>query len=568
MVYNPFVIVEIWERDNSAVIAELPRRWDVQMNDPLNISGVGQVAVDFNDPVLDRNPGILGRGNWVKFWMGDGLGNGQYVGAFQIRRRRLRYIGEGDWLDQYYVLSGPQVHGIAIDVMVKHETQPPRQDASETRSYSWTSKEGPWYDPAEWATTIFSHGTWDSHITRARSGRTAKPDYKPNDWPDPNAEWIRATGGAEWQFFRRTYTAPAGGLLVKLFLTADEICAAAIDGDFVIKRDEYENGYESYSEYKTFLPEGEHQFAFMMRKKATPGGDGVDAMLVSLMSLKENGKPDAVLFHSNDSAGWKCHNGIPVPGWNQAQIFRSWWSEARDRHTQAWDSAQLIDIHPDFENDSDVNGAPWVIELSRTFRVGTKVPDGQAQLSEIGSFDVWVEIDNTPANFKWKAALARGTDKSASIVLEPGRNLSSWEVEEVDEIVNDATAHYEGGWVEYQASGSITDYGHREIAISLNQVGDDETAEIIASAHIERKKHARKRAGRADEIERDEDRQPVAAIIAVQGATPFLDFGTGDWVKGPSGTGVHARQRLLSLSLAEDNETGNLSFDPEFGVED
>lgn len=566
MAFNPFIIVEVWDRTNSMLIAELPRRWDVQGSDPLNIPGVGQVAVAMDDAVLDRHPTLLNMGNWVKFWLGDGLGNGEYIGAFQIRRRRLRFINTEEWRGLTRTVSGPMAHGLLLDFIVKHETQPPRSDSSETRSYAWTAKEGPWYDAADWNTDIISEGSWNTHITNARSGTVVKPLYKPIDWPDPSSDWIRGSGGADWQFFRRKYTIPSGGLLVKIFFSADEIGAVFLDGDAVIKRDEYENGYESFSEYKTFLPAGEHQFAILMRTKNTPGGDGIDALLFCVASLKTNGKVNEILFRSKDDANWECHATLPPPGWRQAQILISMIEEAQTRQVQAWDASQLLSLG--FNGDDDSHSDPWVIELSRSFRVGTKVLDAQSQLSEVGSFDVWIDYNASPTTFTVMAALARGSDLSNNMALEPGRNLIDWTVDEVDNITNDATVRYDGGWMSYQASTSITDNGSREVGIALGQVGDDETASIIAGSHVERRKHARKRAGASPDIERDEDSQPTAAFVAVQGTCPFLNFKTGDYLKVPGNTGVKSKQRLINLTYAEDNTTGYLSFDPEFIEED
>jgi hypothetical protein len=567
MPFNPTIIVEVWDRENSTLLAELPRRWDVTGSDPLNVAGMGTVSVSTEDAIFARQPTLFAWGNWVKYYLTDGLGNGAYIGAMQIRRRKRKFIGDNEWSDMVMSVSGPMVLGILSDMIVKHEVQPPREDASESRSYFWGSEEGEWYDGSQWSASIVSEGRWDSHITNPRSGTVSKPKYKPEDWPVPAAEWIHVSGGGAWQFYRTWIEVPDGGAMIKLFATADEIMAVWFAGDRVITRDEYEFGYKSFSEYKTYAPEGIYQVGILMRSKNTPGGDGVDAFLFAAVTLNDSGDPDVVLRKSNNTAAWEAHVGLPPPGWKQAEILRSWMSEAQSRHGQDWDSAQLLSVNFSADQATDQGfgeSRTWVIELSMSFRIGTTYLDGTAKLCEIGDFDLWVN----PDTFQLNAAKRRGRDASDNFALEPGRNLVGWEVDEVDTVINDITAKYDGGWVDYEAAGSADTYGHREAGISLGSVADDETAEVIASAHVERRKHARRRAGHAAEVERDEDSQPTAALVASPGSVPFIHYGTGWSIKAPLHTGVQGKQRLLSLSFSEDNVTGEVSFDPEFGEED
>jgi len=559
LVFKPYIAVEVYEDDGVTLIAELPRRWDISGSEPLNVPGVGQITISLDDPVLARHPGILSLGNWVKFYIGDGLGHGDYCTAFQIRQRKTRFRGSNEAADRLRTVSGPTPLALLDDFMVKHETQPPRQDASENRSYTWTAPPGEWYDASQWSDTLDSAGEWLDHITNARSGTVAKPLHKPVNWPAKHADWIRIIGGGEWQFFRTSYTIPSGGKLVKMYLTADEICRGFLDGDMVISRDETENGYESFGTYKTFLPAGTHYFSVLMRSKATPGGDGVDAFLFALCSLKTNGKVDQVLRTSSTGGAWVGHGGLPAPGWRQAEILRSQVFEAQARGNE---SANMLTV--DFTKNVDSTGASWTTEVSRSMRIGTSILDSQAQLSELGNFDVWVK----PHDFKLQAFIRKGADMSNSVTYEPGRNLLDWDVDENDRVKNTALVKYDGGWVEYSAPTSITNFGHREVLISLNSAADDETAAAIAGAHIERRKHARKRAGAAPEIDKNQDDQPTASVVLSPGAVPGIDYRAGTRLKVPSGTGVHAVQRIIGLTWAEDNETGLITIDPEFAEEE
>lgn len=561
LTFRPYIAVEVYEPDGLTLIAELPRRWNIQGSEPMNVPGVGQITLSLDDPVVGRHPEILDMNNWVKFYIGDGLGHGDYCHAFHVRQKNTKSRGQAEAADRLVTLSGPTPLALLDDFMIKHEVQPPRPDASESRSYTWTAPVGEWYDAADWAATIVSEGKWNDHVTNARSGTLAKPKYQPEGWPVSNAEWLRTSGGATWQFFRTYVDIPAGGLLVKLFATADETLRVFLDGDMVISRDEYENGYKSFSDYKTFLPEGRHYISIMMRKKGTPGGDGVDAFLFALCSLDGKGEPLATLRKSNDGGPWKAHNGLPVPGWKQAEILRSQVLEAQARGNE---SALMLTMDFTQSTSSAPESAAWVIEISKPMKIFTSILDSLQQLCEIGSFDVWVD----PANFHLKAWLKRGLDMSDSITYESGRNLLDWDVTEKDEIKNTALIKYDGGWVEYNATASQAAHGHREIGISLGSIGDDDTAQTIAGSHVERRRHARKRGGAAPEIDKNEDDQPTAAIALSPGTVGGIDYRTGSYLKVPRGTGVKAKQRCMGLTFAEDNDTGQVTIDPEFNEED
>lgn len=557
MSYNPFIIVEVLESDGETVICEPPRRWDVTGSDPLNLPGVCTLSLLRSDSVFTRHPGLLAMGHWVRYTLCDGLGAEKVVALMHIRNTKTKFVGAGEAGDYIRTVSGPTLHGTLKDFIVKHVTQPPRTDSPESRFFGWASPVDDWYEGADWDDTLTSEGEWRDHITDARSGTTEKPHRKPRHWPDKLAEWIHVDSGAQWQFYRDVITIPVDGKVVRWFLTADEVIRGFIDGDLVISRDEDESGYKSFGEYKVFLPEGDHQLAVMMRKKNTAGGDTIDAWLGTLWTVKTDGSLDTLIKRSNTT--WNVHDGLPAPGWKQAEILKVLVNEAKIRGNL---SATRLEL--DFTHLVDTRGDTWGGNYNKTFSIGASILDVQAQLSEMGDFDIYVN----PANFKIQAWKRRGSDKSDNIALEAGRNLIDWEVEENDNVGNKALVHYDGGWLMRTNTESVIDYGEREIAISLGSVADDDTAAAIADSHIETRKAARRRAGAAEEWNVDQDKQPVASIIPTRGATPFLDFGTGDSVKAPTHTGVHKKQRLAGLSFNEDNDTALLSFDPDFSEED
>jgi hypothetical protein len=204
--------------------------------------------------------------------------------------------------------------------------------------------------------------------------------------------------------------------------------------------------------------------------------------------------------------------------------------------------------------------------LNRGFKVGTTILDMQAQLSELGGFDVWVD----PRGYqkpRLECYKQRGTDRSASKTLSPGNNLLEWHQEENDDIINSLLVKYEGGWLnQVENAGSVASNGRREAGVELQQAQDDVTAETIAAAHIDTRKEARKKAKRQFMNLAWED-PGFGSLTWSPGHVPMLDFITGDWVSAPADTGGFSKYRILSLTINEDNETGELSWEPELSEE-
>jgi hypothetical protein len=156
----------------------------------------------------------------------------------------------------------------------------------------------------------------------------------------------------------------------------------------------------------------------------------------------------------------------------------------------------------------------------------------------------------------------RGKNKAHSITLEPGRNLLSWEVDEVDDAKNTFLLQYEGGWTEYKDRRSVKAYGgEREAFVSLGNTKHETEAKNLMRRAARGVASAVQRAGTSDLRSMKQD-QPNGGLIAVAGARPFLDFGVGDTVKAPNSSGDLVPHRVLSLSLNEDDE-GNVTYDPE-----
>ncbi len=122
----------------------------VSWQDALNTPGSGEFSIPTNDELLSAYPTLLAWKNVVKFWMGSTC-----VMAYMIRNRKTTYVTSDEWSGMVIVVSGPSVLYWLKDFIVRHDGEP-RPDSPSTRYYSWASKPGPWYDPADWVEPINS----------------------------------------------------------------------------------------------------------------------------------------------------------------------------------------------------------------------------------------------------------------------------------------------------------------------------------------------------------------------------------------------------------------------------
>ena len=106
-----------------------------------------------------------------------------------------------------------------------------------------------------------------------------------------------------------------------------------------------------------------------------------------------------------------------------------------------------------------------------------------------------------------------------------------------------------GGWAEAFDTASIVANGRREATISLGAVQSYEEAQRIAAEQLSI--YAASRA------------QIIADIEPVSNAdTPYLGFNLGDTVTVPDAAGDPSQQRVLAVTVAEDDD-GNLTYAPE-----
>lgn len=520
-------------------ITEIPRRKGVSCSEPLNTPGTGQLTISRNDPILqayrDQNIDILKFGNIVQFWLGS-----KCVSGIRIKQKAVRFVGSAEALDLAIQVSGPTVHHMLDDFIVRHDGIP-RPTSDNTRSYSWASRPGEWYNEADW-----------DHPVRQwtlKNPPTPEKRKNPKKWRVPSAKWISFRGG--WKYFRETLVI-ADPHLYRFYASADEWFKLYINGEEILSDRHREIGYKSYVECDQYLEPGRYTIGVQVRARKSGRGDGWDLFLFGVCKVnKKNRRILPPVLVSNDR--WKAHKGNPPPGWNRAQVLRSMIAEAKARGVHA-----ALNLTVGFGEAADTGGKPWTDRFNEEVDVGGPVLEAQAKLSEGDNFDVWID----PATLTVKAWNFRGKNRSASIALMPGVNLMDYETTETDEVKNSVLIQYEKGWTETRLASSQQYYGTRETYAELGNIKNDETALRIMNQVLRGIGRSNKESGTGDIKNTPED-VPTGSIIPVEGMFPMVDYETGDIISALNADADMVPHRVMNLTLTEDDQ-GQLSFDGEF----
>lgn len=560
-----FLRVEVYDRDATTLITEVRRRTACEGVESLNTPGMGSLSVPLNDPLLRAYSGLLRAGRFVKFWLGDTC-----ISGFRIQNKTSVWVSSGEFAGMVQTVSGPTVHYLLNDMVVHHDFWPPRPDSPDTRYYSWASHQGAgadrWHDPDDWDAPINADSQEDPPGHSKRPPKKRAKYGQPKKWPDPDSLWVWMSSDADKneggydpprpvagrKYYRKNFRIKQDGTAVRLYVTSDHQATVYVDGDEVIHKDSKgDKGYRTFTKANLILNAGVHNIAIFVRSRNSPSGDGTDAMMFTMYNVGEDGKRDDVILRSDRT--WQAYYGRGVPGWHRAQVLKNSIQEARDRGNTAADLLTL-----GFDGLTDSEGKAWTDRFNQEIQIGTSGLDLQAQLSESGKFDVWVD----PEDLTLHAYKRRGKNRSASVALTPGVNLLDYAAEQQDEIGNYFLTQFDGGFTTVEARGSQRTYGVRETYVELGGAKDEDTAKDIVRGAIAAFRDFRSRSGAPGVVLHARRSGRSGSLVAVPGMYPFLDFNVGDIISSPDEDGRQVPQRVLSLAFKEDSD-GQLTFDPD-----
>lgn len=205
----------------------------------------------------------------------------------------------------------------------------------------------------------------------------------------------------------------------------------------------------------------------------------------------------------------------------------------------------LADVTLDFSGSAQTGSGAWPTSYSYLATHGTSL------LTVIEDFAIagWAEVWLTPAG-QLRARVRRGTDKTSSVVLWPGRHLASQVIQRGGPLRSAVLWAWDEEVGASVDSTAVTAFGRRETFKTIPMAANPATRDQLILA--------------LRNLAKTPDGAVTVQVVPGPGVTPYVDFDLGDDVKaaGPSG----AMESLRVISMAASERDGRLEFVPTLGT--
>jgi hypothetical protein len=190
----------------------------------------------------------------------------------------------------------------------------------------------------------------------------------------------------------------------------------------------------------------------------------------------------------------------------------------------------------------------WTTEADLTLKVGFTLLTVLDDMVDLGH-DIWLN----PVTLRLDAWESRGTDRSATVLLDTGVNLARFTSTVERPIKTVAVVRTKDGWLR-AADNTLRDAnGWRETFLEYGNTASEDAARRNALRVLARTGKTQVAASGVE-------------VAVVTGAVPYVNFDVGDVVSiaNPAGSGLPGKARILSIALKE--EGGGVSFQPELEI--
>lgn len=520
------VTVTVYDSTGGGVpLATLERVWGVQWKDELNGPGVGQFTIHGAD--AQATQALLKDRNIVKF---------SYAGADRfamvIRGRRRVHVSQQEQAGELITVSGPGVASMLTAGVVFPEYGTLRR-SGDSRAFSYGSRQSEWYIASEWAAPVASAASSDIRTPQIVG------------WPaeSMSASWIWPTDGTlnvplgSIAFFRREFTLTAE-MAVVLFTTGDDGMELKLDGETIIPIASVESrSWKVTKRFETVLSAGVHLLAGRVNNNTV--FDSPAGLLLALHQLDVDGEPVEPPVLVTDTT-WLSRPGPSVPGWSKANVIRKLIIENRDTYGVESLTSMALGIL----SATDANGQPWEgnVDSDRSFPVGTSLLEVLTQLSEAGGFDWHAAPDMILRAYKSRGAVR-------SVALQKAVNLLGHETTSTSLRATRLLTRTRHGWLDVSNDPAEAASGTHYDFLSLGEVEDDVTALAISRTALAT--YAYPQTAHTTEV------------AVLPGAVPYVDYGVGDRVQGPSEWGGQVQLKIRALTMTMDRD-GRMRPVPEF----
>lgn len=266
--------------------------------------------------------------------------------------------------------------------------------------------------------------------------------------------------------------------------------------------------------------------------------DNTAGFILTGLEVNDNGKETDVVVRTNTN--WQVSSTEPY--WRPAMILRELIEEATARGVYRFGGYTF-----GYTISAPSSGS-WTTEVDLTLKVGAALSTVLDDMVDLGH-DFWVN----PSTLEIEAWESRGTDRSATVLLDTGVNLISYSTQIERPLKTVALVRTKDGWLQ-AANNTLRDTnGWREVFLEYGSTRSEDVARRSAQRHLAR-------TGKTQVVTSGVD------VAVVTGAVPYVDFDVADVVSvpNPTGDGSLSKARVLSISLSETD--GTLRFAPELEV--
>lgn len=529
----------LYRPENPAEVVEvLGNRFAPTALEQLNDDGGGGFKIHAHDPKIDPaqggDPTLLNYGNIFRV-----LVDGKVVQCCEITGRKLTLVSEGEEAGLVWEITGIGYGANTMRNAVVYPELGLKKASLDTRYFSFAAKTGTWYHPIDWVEPAQVVQQSDNDPSSPWSG---SPYPWPLEWPEALEEawwlWDRVQTKPDGSapvgdvYFRAEFTITQPHVTLTLIMTVDDLAWAFVDGQQILSIESVLSWQKTF-QATVDVDAGTHVFGIRARNLRSRAG-----VLFGLSYQVTSDDAPTWLIKSGVSGGVKMFAyPSPAPGWTAAEVLRNLLTEAQARNVQGADNLSL-----GFTDTTDTSGNTWATPLDWSFGVGTKYREVLEQIS--ANSNDWT-FD--PVTLQLKMWPLRGVDRTVQaeqepVYLRPALNVTSAEMEGTAEIANWLLVKSTDGWSEVSDSGtSISSYGRREDFLSSGSTVDASASAQAAAQLVSSAKP---------------DETLTIAIVAVEGATPWFDFGVGDWVFAADADGSMSKRRVMSIAVEEDEDTG------------
>jgi hypothetical protein len=267
--------------------------------------------------------------------------------------------------------------------------------------------------------------------------------------------------------------------------------------------------------------------------------DNTAGFILTGIEVDSDGKEtDTVVVRTNTN--WQVSSTEPY--WRPAMILRTLAEEAAARGVY-----RMNRLTYGFNISAPTSGS-WTTEADLTLKVGATLLTVLDDMVDLGH-DFWLN----PSTLELEAWESRGTDRSATVLLDTGQNLAKFSTTVERPLKTVALVRTKNGWLR-TADNTLRDAnGWRETFLEYGNTASEDAAKRQANRVLAR-------TGKTQVLAQGVE------VVVTAGAVPYVDFAVGDVVSipNPTGTGLPSKARILSIGLKE--EGGGVSFQPELEV--